>query len=54
MLEHGSSSVLLNCQNINENIETKNTEAQQVKQIEIINTVESPVTAIAEKVSPSV
>ncbi|NLY18179.1 MAG: trypsin-like serine protease [Clostridiaceae bacterium] len=40
--------------NINENIETKNTEAQQVKQIEIINTVESPVTAIAEKVSPSI
>ncbi|MDD4297737.1 MAG: trypsin-like peptidase domain-containing protein, partial [Ruminiclostridium sp.] len=27
---------------------------QQVKQIEIVNTVESPVTAIAEKVSPSI
>lgn len=31
-----------------------NTGAQQVKQIEIVNSVESPATAIAEKVSPSI
>jgi len=40
--------------NIIDNVGSSNVETQQVKQIEIVNNSESPVTAIAEKVSPSI